>query len=728
MKKSLKIASIALLVILLLLGVLAWMTSHFINPNKFKGRISQYVYAKTGQVLVINGNMHWSLFPWIGLKATDLTYYNAPTFTPKVFVSAKEMDIKVKLIPLVTGQIEIGNITLNDAVLNLIKDKSGRYNWQTVGKQDKNNLARQEENHPNQMASMLIESLKIRNAKLNWLDQQKNSTTTLNGLNINSKHIQFGQPFPLALQFDLLDDQAKKLTIDLNSNIIIFPDMLHYSLRELKLSSSILNQDKPIDINVTGELTTDLHEQHLLADLYFEVENIKGKIKLIGNQLAKNATFTGNISTRPFNLQHLLARAGKPIKTKNSDTLKYVTLLSNFEINNSTVSLSQTHAKIDGSDILGNIRIQLKPKIAKFSLSLNSVNLNDYLPEEDEKTNKPDQPMSQNDNPTSTHNSSSPWRLIGKIKIAKLTADKIKFENVLATIAMSNSVIRLAPLQANLYHGQLNGAAIINKQQSNKTIVTIKQTITNLNVRDLLHEFSEADKLNGTANVMVDLNSAITANTNFLAGLNGSLQLDLTHGSIKGVDVIYQLSRAHAFIKRLPSPAITDTKQTEFASLTSHALVNDGVLNSKDISLSSQYLKVTGKGSASLVTKEINYRLNALAQPKLADENKHIGKEVTAYQVPIKITGRLTKPSVNLDFIELAKIFYSKQIEKPISDHIQKDIIHLKDNLKDKMQNQIKDKLKDFSPSKLLNKLSFEQKAELAAQAEPETETLDKAS
>jgi AsmA protein len=699
MKKLLTITGIFLFLLALLLVASGIYISR-IDPNKYKGRISQYVYAKTGQVLVINGNMHWSLFPWVGLKANDLTYYNPPTFTPKIFISAKEMDIKIKLMPLLRRRIEIGNITLDNAVLNLIKNKSGQYNWQSIANSNKKEQDiddKQNSKANTTISNLTIESLKIKNGKLNWFDQQKNSRTRITALNISSKAIQFGQPFPLSVHFILINDHnAKNLALDVHGDISLASDYQTFNFEDLTVKGEYYLKEKTIDIRGDGNLAADLRKQIMVSNVNFGVGNIKGQLTLKGNDLNKKPHLSGTLSADDFDLRPIMQTVGKPMNTKNNNALKSVSLLGKIDMTASSLQLIQLHAKVDKTDIFGNINLVSNKKLVRFNLTANEINLDDYLPDKDT--------TSKSDNRNETKNNTQsplPWQINGTVKIANVNTDKFKLKNLGTTISVQNDIVKISPLRANLYSGNLEGSILI-KKTKNKTAFYIKQSIKNVNIKELLHEFSDSDKLSGSANLTTDLRSMTDEKTNFLSALNGNINFALTNGSLQGIDIIYQLSRAHAFIKRLPSPAITDSKRTEFSALKANATVNNGVIYTDDLALTSDYLKVNGKGTTNLLTKEVRYHLNALAQPKLAAANNQIGEEITVYQVPIKVSGKLNKPSVNLDFIELAKVFYSKEIQKPISEKVTKNLNHLKDNLKDKVQ----EKIKDIAPSKLLSKLT----------------------
>jgi uncharacterized protein involved in outer membrane biogenesis len=69
-----------------------------VNPNDFKGTISQKVYQKTGQQLIIGGDISWSFYPGFGIKIDDVRVRN--------LVSVGEIKANVQLLPLLHGKIK----------------------------------------------------------------------------------------------------------------------------------------------------------------------------------------------------------------------------------------------------------------------------------------------------------------------------------------------------------------------------------------------------------------------------------------------------------------------------------------------------------------------------------------------------------------------------------------------------------------------------------------------
>lgn len=702
MKKVLKISSVVLLSFVLLLTISAVMLTYFLDPNKFKGKISQRFFAKTGQVLVINGDLKWSIFPWVGIKAHNLTYYNPPGFQPKVFASAKEMDVKIKLIPLLQRKIEVGNITFDHLLMNLVKNQSGKPNWANLTNTSKkeNAPSNPENNHSAALATMTISSFKIKDGTIHWEDQQAHQKYTLANVNLNSRGIAFNQSFPASLQFVALDTNSQPIAdVNLSSKVTIASDQQQYVLQKIKLQGNLFDKqyaNGKIDFSSDADVTLDLQKQTLSSQTDFSLGNLTGSALVNGVQISKNPAFKGDIKLDAFSLKTFMNKLGK-----TAPAIDQVGLKTEISLHNSILKLNQIKLKADDSDINGQASIQLKNKSADFNLTTSEFDVNKFLNANgDANANSSTTAQTANtdlpQNITGAKKSNNAWRARGNLQVGKLLVKKFVLTNVTAALSYQNDIIELSPIHADLYRGEMNGNIVIDKRDNQKTFYTMKQFLNNVDLKEMLQQVADSEKLSGIANVTTTLSSVTTPSSSFLAGLNGNLQLLVKNGTLQGIDVTYQISRAHSFLKHFERTKIENTKETQFKELTASAVINNGVLDNKDLIISSDYLKVNGQGSLNLGKNDISYYLKASARPKLAEDNQ-LEKEIITYEIPIKVTGNLSKPNVNLDFAELTKILYQRQIQKPLQDHVGKNIENLKDNLKAK----IKDKL----PLNILDKL-----------------------
>src|SRR5258708_11877339 len=90
------------------------------NVNEYRGTIQSEIEKRLGRPVNL-GDMHLKLFPpRFGVQ--DLAIADDPRFSPdSPFVKAKELDVSVKLLPLLQKHIKIDSLYLIHPTLNHIK-------------------------------------------------------------------------------------------------------------------------------------------------------------------------------------------------------------------------------------------------------------------------------------------------------------------------------------------------------------------------------------------------------------------------------------------------------------------------------------------------------------------------------------------------------------------------------------------------------------------------------
>ncbi len=75
-----------------------------------------------------------TIWPRIGARVAGFTVLDDPAFGSSSFASLTSLEIGVKLMPLLSGQVEVEEITLRDPVITVIKNKNGVLNVSTIGR------------------------------------------------------------------------------------------------------------------------------------------------------------------------------------------------------------------------------------------------------------------------------------------------------------------------------------------------------------------------------------------------------------------------------------------------------------------------------------------------------------------------------------------------------------------------------------------------------------------
>ena len=128
MSKKLKWIAIAIVAVILILAILPF----FIPVNKFRPTIEQNASDALGRKVQF-GNLSLSILGG-SLGIEDLSINDDPKFNSGPFLTAKKVKVGVELIPLVfSQQLNVTEVTIVEPQVTLLKDRSGRWNFSSIG-------------------------------------------------------------------------------------------------------------------------------------------------------------------------------------------------------------------------------------------------------------------------------------------------------------------------------------------------------------------------------------------------------------------------------------------------------------------------------------------------------------------------------------------------------------------------------------------------------------------
>ncbi len=231
---------------------------------------------------------------------------------------------------------------------------------------------------------------------------------------------------------------------------------------------------------------------------------------------------------------------------------------------------------------------------------------------------------------------------------------------VSVTLAASGGVLELFPLQAQVDGGAYSGHVVLDSRDSVPSL-SLDEHLTGIEVGRLVSTGSKTMHVSGKGNVSLKATGHGAGADALLKTLNGHLDAFVTNGAVEGVDVGFQLARAEAVIRRQELPTAKDTQRTPFDVLKMSADIANGVAQTRDLTISSAVLKVTGQGSVNLPTKAIDFSL-------LADTLRTAGN--TPLQIPIKVTGSAADPTIRPDLEALAKGQLRQKVQDVLKDKL----------------------------------------------------------
>lgn len=116
---------------LLVLAVAALLiVPSFINWNGYKAQIESEARKQTGRDLRIDGDISLALLPAPKLSVKGVRFANAEGGSAPDMASLDSLDVRVALMPLLSGKIQVTSLTLVKPTILLEKLPDGRGNWE----------------------------------------------------------------------------------------------------------------------------------------------------------------------------------------------------------------------------------------------------------------------------------------------------------------------------------------------------------------------------------------------------------------------------------------------------------------------------------------------------------------------------------------------------------------------------------------------------------------------
>lgn len=192
------------------------------DPNKYKPDLISLVKEKTGRTLTMDGNIGLTFFPKIGAAVEKVTL-SEPN-SAKVFAKIDEARVALALLPLLSKQVIVDQVTLAGLEADLVKFKDGRTNFDDLlGKPDaKAKPEPKPETKPEQPAgpplAIDVGGIALKNATLGWRDETDGTQVRLSGVNLKTGRIASGVPGKLEFAARLDGTQPKAaLQLDLDT-------------------------------------------------------------------------------------------------------------------------------------------------------------------------------------------------------------------------------------------------------------------------------------------------------------------------------------------------------------------------------------------------------------------------------------------------------------------------------------------------------------------------------
>jgi uncharacterized protein involved in outer membrane biogenesis len=185
-KTLLKIASV--FVVLLIVTVAGFL--YFFNANDYKQEIADVAEVLTGRKISIAGDLDVSLeYPWLGIKADDITIENPPGFGKKSFATIDRIDVSLKIIPLLLNRLDIDRLVMHQLNADLVRKSSGENNW--AGLVDEPVFG---------FGGFSVGAIELKDSNLTWSDVSSGKQYKVLKIGVVASAVDSGQPLPVEIK------------------------------------------------------------------------------------------------------------------------------------------------------------------------------------------------------------------------------------------------------------------------------------------------------------------------------------------------------------------------------------------------------------------------------------------------------------------------------------------------------------------------------------------------
>jgi len=273
MKAFGKILGLFVLGLLLIIVALGFALTHLFDPNDYKDEIRQLARDKANIELTLNGDIGWSLFPWLGLELHEASVATLTNPT-QPFADLQMLGLSVRVLPLLRREVQMSDVRVEGLNLRLNRDENGHANWEDIGKPapvvgattaptaDGSTPPAAKPDKPSQPLKLDIDSLTVNNARVEYVDARKGQSFTAESIQLSTGAIHEGADIPIKLTAFLGTTQpVMRAKTELVGELRLDRALKRYQFGDMRLSGEASGeplQGKTVTFAAQGQLLVDL--------------------------------------------------------------------------------------------------------------------------------------------------------------------------------------------------------------------------------------------------------------------------------------------------------------------------------------------------------------------------------------------------------------------------------------------------------------------------------------
>ncbi|MBA1149169.1 AsmA family protein [Ectothiorhodospiraceae bacterium WFHF3C12] len=702
---------VAIVLVLLAAGlaVLVWT----FDANAYRAEIAAAVEQRTGREFALDGELSLTIYPWLGLAMEQARLGNAPGFGDAPMARVERVHLAARLWPLLSGDVELGRVTLRGLRLRLARAADGTTNWQDLAFAPAQPrvvaVAQPAEGAgaPAWLRQARLAGLEVIDAEVIWSDLRSGQELALEAMDLTAEDIRLGRSVPLETDGNVKLPGEMTAGFDLSTRVQVDEALARATADDIELIAEVSGPGIPAGrqrATVTGALSADLAAKRVdVTPLTLTWGPVEATGEMAVDAGGAAPTVRGRLDLAQFDpgevfetLEMALPETGDP------QALESARGELRFAFADGRLAVPELKLVLDQSTLTGNAMVAaFAPPDVRFDLSLDAIDADRYLPPGSEEETAPTPGQAAAGAGGNALEPLRNLRLDGRFAAGSITAGGTELTEVNAQVKAENGVMRVHPLRAKVYGGQYEGDVTVDARGDEPTF-KLNEKLSRIDAEPLVQQFAGKDLLRGLGSLSLDVTASGTGLDAWLGSATGRADFRFENGAVKGMNLAQQLRGAVQRLEGESAPEV-EVRETDFTELTGSMRIEDGVVRNDDLAASSPLLRVNGEGKANLRDRTVNYLLTVNVVNTLTGQGGDPLDKLRRIPVPVRIKGPLLEPDITLDLQAALTARQREKVEKK-QEAIKQDVQEERDRAREELQEK-RDEAKQKAQEKLEKKL-----------------------
>lgn len=409
-----------------------------------------------------------------------------------------------------------------------------------------------------------------------------------------------------------------------------------------------------LDLGIQSGITLDLSDGTArLDDLVLTTDPLvlRGQFDIAGLDKPAGWRLSGPMEIEPFSPRALADTLGQPLPSIRDETaLRQFSLSGHLDAETGKARLSEARLSLDDQHFDGEIAIgDERPRHIRAALSTSWLDMDRYLPATEEEP-ATDPLAGAHRMPRGLGGSRAerldqpaplPVELLRSLDAEiRLSADLIRvfeqnLENLTVVFRGRDGQLAFERLDFNAYRGLIRSQSELDLR-ADIPGWRLAMDARHVALAPMLEAWLLEDRLRGTADLTLDLQTTGRRPSAMKAGLDGHLAFSVKDGRLDGVDLgeYVTAQRAPDDLPRIPRLL----RETDIQTLSGTARIRNGLLENEDLAGTLDGLPIRGRGMVDLARDQIDYRLAIAPEDAQGQDDRLSATDL------ILLRGRLAHP------------------------------------------------------------------------------------